>query len=570
MKAAHRALLGFALSIVLVPTADLAAQRPRQGTARVDSMTASIKGMVTAADTGAPIRGAEVRLSSRGSYNRLVATDGDGSFRLSDLPSGEYRLTVSRTGFTSLVFGQRRPLEAPTTINLSEGETFTANLSLIRGGAIHGRVIDQFGDPIAGTRVQVLRSRMVRGQRRLQSMGPGDQTDDMGEFRVFGLPPGDYYVTASTGPADAVRRNPPLFFPGTPSFSEAQSVTLAVGTEASADFQIVPMRNARVSGIVFNASGVPVQAMVQLMSEAVGMGPAVESTGPPPAFMLNADADANGRFTIDNVPPGPYVLTANSSFGAGLIAGLQGGNPNQGPPPAMREIMEKGPETASMSIVVAGDNVSDLSLTTRRGGVLAGSFVADAGVVRNLPTGMSADVRPAKGGSGAPMMQLGSRGREFRLTGISGPFYLGINGLPDDWAVRQITVDGVDVTDEPIDLKGQTSDARVVLTDRVTTISGVVQSRRESSNYSIVVFPDDVTRWNYPSRYVRTARANDRGQFRISGLPPDERYFAVAVDFLEEGEEQDPQFLERLRSRAMTFSLREGEQRSVYLDPITQ
>ena len=147
---------------------------------------------------------------------------------------------------------------------------------------------------------------------------------------------------------------------------------------------------------------------------------------------------------------------------------------------------------------------------------------------------------------------------------------MGINGLPDDWAVSQITVDGVDVTDEPIDLKGQTSSARVVLTDRVTTLSGTVQARGNSSNYSVVVFPDDMNRWSYPSRYVKTARANERGQFRIKGLPPNECYSAVAVDFLEEGEEQDPQFLERLRSRAMTFSRREGEQRSVYRDAITQ
>jgi hypothetical protein len=126
------------------------------------------------------------------------------------------------------------------------------------------------------------------------------------------------------------------------------------------------------------------------------------------------------------------------------------------------------------------------------------------------------------------------------------------------------------VTDEPIDLKGQTVSARVVLTDRVTTLSGVVQAGRESSNYSVVLFPDDVTRWNYPSRYVRTTRANDRGQFKVTGLPPNERYFAVAVDFLEEGEEQDPEFLERVRSRAMTFSLRDGEQRSIFLDPIAQ
>ena len=228
------------------------------------------------------------------------------------------------------------------------------------------------------------------------------------------LPPGDYYVTASTGPADAVRRDPPLFFPGTPSFSEAQSITLAVGNEAAADFQILPMRSARVSGIVFNASGAPVEAMVQLVSEAIGIGASIESAGPPPAFMINADTNADGRFTIDNVPPGPYVLTANSSFNAGVIAGIQGGNPNAGPPPAMREIMERGPETATMSIVVAGDNVSDLALTTRRGGVLAGSFVADAGVVRPLPNGVSAEVRPAKGGGGPSMMQ-GGRGSAFRL-----------------------------------------------------------------------------------------------------------------------------------------------------------
>ncbi len=69
-------------------------------------------------------------------------------------------------------------------------------------------------------------------------------------------------------------------------------------------------------------------------------------------------------------------------------------------------------------------------------------------------------------------MMQGGRGSAFRLAGMSGPFYLDINGLPDGWAVSQIAVDGVDVTDEPIDLKGQTSAARVVLTDRVTTISG--------------------------------------------------------------------------------------------------
>ena len=136
--------------------------------------------------------------------------------------------------------------------------------------------------------------------------------------------------------------------------------------------------------------------------------------------------------------------------------------------------------------------------------------------------------------------------------------------------MSQITVDGVDVSDEPIELKGRTAQARVVLTNRITTLSGVVQASRAPSNYSVVVFPDDAMRWTYPTRYVRTVRPDDRGRFRIAGLPPGERYYAMAVDYLEDGEEQDVQFLEQLRARAMTVSLGDGEQRSIMLEPITR
>ena len=566
MISVRTVVAGVVLGTSVVVSA-LSAQTERPNTRSVDSMTASIKGSVTAADTGAALRGAEVRLSSRGSYSRLVTTDGDGFFHLSDLPSGEYRLTVSRAGFTPLVFGQRRPLEAPKTINLSQGQEFTANLALIRGGVIHGRVLDAFGEPIAGTRVQVLRSRMVRGQRRLQSMGPGDQTDDTGGFRIYGLPPGDYYVTASTGPADSVKRDPPIYYPGTPSYAEAQTITLPAGAEASADFQLVPLRNARVSGAVFNASGAPVQAMVTLASEAIGMGPVLENAGPPPAFTINADTAPDGTFTIDNVPPGPYQLTANSSFTAGVLAGMAAANAAAGRNRVMEDIMARGPETASMALIVTGDDVSGLALTTRRGGVLKGVFVPAPGVVQPLPQGLHASVRSLNS-SGPSMMQTG-KGGDFQLAGMNGPFFLDVQGIPDSWAVSQIVLDGADVTDEPIDLKGDTATVRVVMTDRLTAISGTVQSRNGVSSYSVVVFPDDESRWTYPSRYVRAVRADDRGRFRIAGLPPNARYFAVAVDHLEEGDEQDPQFLERLRARAMTFTLADGEQRSVVLDPIT-
>jgi hypothetical protein len=538
------------------------AQPSRSRTQRVDPLTASIRGRVTTADTGAPIRGAEVRLSMDGRFSRLVTTDGEGRYELRSLPAGTYKLIVSRTGFITLEFGQRRPFEAAATIGLNEGQSATGNVALIRGGAIFGRVLDPFGDPSVGARVQVLRVRVEDGRRRLLAVGAGDQTDDTGAFRVYGLPPGDYYVSASTGLIDAVKRDPPVFYPGTSNFAEAQPITLDVGAEASADFQIADtLRTTSVSGVVLNSSGAPVAAMVNLRSEAVGLGPSAQSS-----LMLHDDARPDGTFSIQNVPPGPYTLTAmvmNLPFGPdGTPTSGSFGVPNE----ATREqIMNRMPETAAMPIVVGGDDISGISLVTRRGGRLRGQFVADTGVVRPLPRGLRVTVRSSAQGL---QMTGGSSDTDFQLAGGSGPARLDVEGVPDGWVVKAILLDGDDVTDETIDFTNKSGNLRVVMIDRPTSLSGTVQSNSEIRDHSVLVFPDDATKWTYPSRFVRTIRAARDGRFEMRGLPPGERYLAAAIDYLEDGEEQDPQLLERLRSRATAFNLGEGEQRSIQLDVV--
>jgi hypothetical protein len=158
--------------MMMVGLADaVLAQAPRARSQRVDPFTSSISGRVTTADTGAPVRGAEVRLAMDGRFSRLVMTNGEGRFELRNLPAGEYRLTVSKTGFISLEYGQQRPFETPSTITLGEGQSATGNVALLRGGAIFGRVLDEFGDPSVGTRVQVLRNRAESGGRRCSLSG---------------------------------------------------------------------------------------------------------------------------------------------------------------------------------------------------------------------------------------------------------------------------------------------------------------------------------------------------------------------------------------------------------------
>jgi hypothetical protein len=548
--------------VVIVGLADAAlAQAQRARSQRVDPLTSSISGRVTTADTGTPVRGAEVRLAMDGRFSRLVTTDGEGRFELRNLPAGDYRLTVSKTGFITLEYGQRRPFEAPSTLTLGEGQSTTGNVALLRGGAIFGRVVDEFGDPSIGTRVQVLRNRAESGGRRLLPVGVADQTDDTGAFRIYGLPPGEYFVAASTGLIDAVKRDPPVYYPGTMSFAEAQPITLGAGVEASADFQIIRVaRAATVSGVVLTSSGAPAPgAMVNLSSNTLSGTPGTQGIA-----MLHADAGADGTFSIQNVPPGPYTLTAQMAFAMGTNDAIAGSFKVSRD--SMREqMLNRLPETTSMSINVTSDGVSGLTLTTRRGGRVTGRYVADTGVSRPLPTSLSIALRGSAPGNAA-MHMTGDSAAEFELAGLSGPSRVEVQGIPDGWAVKAILLDGEDVTDAPFDLSGKTGTMRVVMTDRLTSLSGTIQSDRNRRDRNVIVFTEDTAKWTFPSRFVRAIRADGEGRFQINGLPPGERYLVAALDYLEAGEEQDRQLLERLRSRATSVTLGDGQHRSIQLD----
>jgi hypothetical protein len=147
-----------------------------------------------------------------------------------------------------------------------------------------------------------------------------------------------------------------------------------------------------------------------------------------------------------------------------------------------------------------------------------------------------------------------------------------VEGLPDEWAVKAIMLDNEDVTDKPIELRnGQNAALRVILTNRTSDVVGAIASPAFGGNEAaavgamVVVFAEDERKWEYPSRFVRVARAGARGTFSIPAMPPNEAYRAIAVDYLEEGEETDPEFLKRMRDRATRFSLREGEQHTLDL-----
>src|SRR6267143_4249095 len=156
-----------------------------------------ITGRVTAADNGRPVKRARVFATAvELPGGRGVLTDDTGIFDLTELPAGRYTLTVSKSGFVSLAYGQRRPLQAGTPLQLGDGQQLKAiEFQLPRGSVIGGHVLDEDGDMMPGVMVRVMRYQYLQGQRRLTPAGTA-QTDDKGQYRIWGLLPGDYYVNA--------------------------------------------------------------------------------------------------------------------------------------------------------------------------------------------------------------------------------------------------------------------------------------------------------------------------------------------------------------------------------------
>jgi uncharacterized protein (DUF2141 family) len=159
--------------------------------------TAMILGQVVTGDSGTPVRRARVNLSGaelRG--QRSTMTDDEGRFVFTQLPAGRFTMTASKAGFVSITYGAKSAGRAGTPIQIVDGQKIDARpISMPRGGVVTGIVLDEYGEPSPGTPVRAFRTVMRTGEKRLESAGT-DTTDDRGMYRIYGLQPGQFVVTA--------------------------------------------------------------------------------------------------------------------------------------------------------------------------------------------------------------------------------------------------------------------------------------------------------------------------------------------------------------------------------------
>jgi len=299
------------LLVALVAAAQAAPQQP----------TGRVAGRIVDAETGEPIVGTRVFISNIPPAARpgsvltapiapfIVETNANGVFDVAGVAPGRWRVSAQKPGY--IQFGANA---SALTVEVSRGSVIIPEIRLERGGAIGGRVLDVKGNVLSGVTVQAYELvRAANGSVRPTSTGMSVQTNDLGEFRLSGLVPGQYYVAAVTRPTPInpfTGNQPPAaavtyvttFYPGFTEARDATPINVARGlTTNGIDFPLRPVAAYQVSGVVVDAQGRAVAgALVRL----------VEAKSATLNLLQGGPSARDGTFRIVNVPPGKYEASA--------------------------------------------------------------------------------------------------------------------------------------------------------------------------------------------------------------------------------------------------------------------
>ncbi len=496
-----------------------------------------IQGRVLAEDDEYPLAQATLSLRSTGATPlerpRTVRTDSSGEYTLRDLEPGKYVLRASRKGYIPQNYGQKsshsfRREEVGTTLTVGHGQVLEdIDFRLIRGGVVEGRVVDQNNEPVERVTVMMKGYRSFAGKGRLLPFGR-DETDDRGQFRIFGIPPGNYYLSVSPHPfiRDPRREMPsfaPTFYPGVLRIEEASRIEVTAGGEVGGfNITVIEAFSYSVSGRVLTAEGKPAHsAWIMSMKES---GNDLSSMMGP-----NTNTDLQGEFKVSGLLPGRHRLYARAGGG-------------------------EDPQMASATVDVVDRDLSGLTLVLGKGAEITGRIVVEGEAstvdwqrisLSTVPTGNITLI--TFGGSGFRV----NEDFTFKISNRPEGTYRLVAKLPaGNHYVSSIRVEGQDISDRPIELRSndRLDGVEIHISADGARISGYVEQveeREVAAGATVVVFAADPQHRRFPSRFTRTTQTDQSGRFSLEGLVPGE-YLVCALADHQAGREMDPDYLRSL------------------------
>jgi hypothetical protein len=439
--------------------------------------------------------------------------------------------------------------------------------------------------------------RYIGGERRPVTEGAtAALTDDRGVYRIFGLPAGEFIITAqardergaselqvmsaadvraalaevrdpfargqSRTPGMPVIREPiatepretvtlaPVYYPGTAMRREAAFVAVGPTEERrGVDFPLESVPTARIGGTLFTPPGWQAPTIT------------LSSSGDGPAAPLRRTAvpGPDGQFLFNAIPPGQYALLARMFLPADQTQ-VRAAN-------AAATLL-----WGSAEVSVDGADVLHVVIAMQPAVTIAGRVVFEGLATPPALDGLRVPLPAALpvGGMSVPLpaLQLEAGGR-FTIAGIiPGPYRLssimqGLRRPIGSWWLKSIVIDGHDMLDVPLDLRQGTGDAVVTFSERATELRGRVNDAKGTpvSNTFVIVFGVDRSAWFFNSRRVAAVQPAVDGRYAIRNLPPGD-YFVAAFDDLDPDEWYDPAVLERLTAIATRITLADAEQQT--------
>jgi hypothetical protein len=546
--------IDFVVAPIPSPLAPVIAARMQQlaaaGAQSPAGGSANMRGRVVT-PAGLPIAHANVFLTSDTDVlqSRAGVSGSDGRFEFRELAAGTFRVAASKANYAPVGLEPGFLAAVSRDVKIAAGETRdNVDLQLAPLAAIAGQVMDDAGEPVVGASVQVLQLRYESGRRRLTPAPAAPRlTNDLGRYRLYSLAPGQYVVTASVSGARAadVSGFAPSYYPGTANPAAAQFVSIGTGqVRDGVDIAMAKARTARVAGKVLSAGGQSANpGSLTLLSSVRSSSPVNISIG---ARLRN-----DGTFEFPNVPPGQYVIRADRGRSPPWIEG----------------------EFGTLPIVVDGADVTDLVVQTSTGSSIAGRLTFNVRDASKLPSPGAFELRPlAVDFDLAPQSVATANIHDdwtFEMTGVNGPRRLQVTRVAQGWALQEITVRGIDVTDRPLPFgrrEQSLSGVEVRLTDRVSALKGAsVDADGHAVAHAIVIaFATDRSRWYPMSRFMGKAVAGDDGAFTLTGLPFGSYYVVALTRLSVSGDEwQDPAFLETHAPVATSVDVSESATRTV-------
>lgn len=530
------------------------------------SAKASIEGFVVRVGTNEPIArtritivrtggpgGAPIQQSGPPQNIPAVTTDSQGHFFLRDLDPGSYLLTAQRNGFARQAYGERAPGRPGTPLNIVGGQLLKdVVFRLVPGGAISGRVTDATGEALDGITVQIVRSAYdPNGKRTFQTVGSA-RTNDRGEYRVYWITPGRYYVNASPNrsPFDFSPIGPNsnevaesgyvlTYYPGATDPSTAAPIEVLPGAELSTiDFTLTQQQLFRVRGRVFDArtGQFPRNANVSINARNPSAGLTIFSAP------MNYNP-ANGTFELRDVAAGSYWVRAI-------------GLPDPGAGLTTADIARN---SAQVAVEVSNADVENVVLAFTPGFLIKGRIDLDGASLSTLPDiertrVFLAPIEPTPLSS--PLQQMKADGT-FTVENIQpGDYRATITPMPPNTYIKSVRLGQTDVS-SGVSISGPVSDSlEILLSTKGGQIDGTIVDRDQKPMRGVlaILIPD---RQRDRRDLYKFGTSDQNGQFTMRTVAPGD-YKLFAWEDLEPGAYNDPDFVGKYEALATPVKVSES------------